>query len=100
MQLQVGGASCYALFNSARETAIDSASDLMMTLEAIRYDGRSLSILNQLILPSESVYEEVQTSEDAWTAIRNMKVGVAICCYNVNTLFCINRSEEPLPLLL
>lgn len=45
-----------------------------MALEAIRYDGKSLAILNQLLLPLQSVYERLQTVEDAWSAIRSMKV--------------------------
>lgn len=47
-----------------------------MTLEAIRYSGDKLTILNQLLLPAESVYEELQSVEDAWTAIRSMKVAI------------------------
>lgn len=45
-----------------------------MSLEAIKYDGKKLMILNQLLLPSRSVYEELVTIKDAWEAIRNMKV--------------------------
>ena len=47
-----------------------------MALEAISYDSEleKLSILNQLLLPLQSVYEEVKTVDDAWHAIRNMKV--------------------------
>ena len=47
-----------------------------MSLEGIRYqpqDG-SLSILNQLLLPHEIVYEPITSVEGAWTAIREMKV--------------------------
>ena len=45
-----------------------------MTLEAIKYDGKQLVILNQLLLPSKSVYEELETVRDAWEAIKKMKV--------------------------
>ena len=45
-----------------------------MTLEAIKYGGGKLTILNQLLLPSQSVYLELRTVEDAWEAIRAMKV--------------------------
>lgn len=45
-----------------------------MTLEAIRYRAGSLQILNQLLLPRESVYEEIHTVQDGYEAIRNMKV--------------------------
>ncbi len=48
-----------------------------MSLEAIKY-GKNLSILNQLLLPSQSVYEELVTLEDAWNAVKSMKVGVAL----------------------
>ena len=47
-----------------------------MGLEAIRYDASAgrLQILNQLLLPSKSEYEEVACVEDAWKAIKEMKV--------------------------
>ena len=45
-----------------------------MTLEAIRYSDGRLEILNQLLLPSRTEYERVRSVEDAWTAIREMKV--------------------------
>ena len=45
-----------------------------MTLEAIKYcDGR-LEILNQLVLPTQSVYEHITSVEKAWEAIHTMKV--------------------------
>ena len=47
-----------------------------MTLEAIRYSDGKLEILNQLLLPMESVWEKVETVEDGWQAIRTMKVGL------------------------
>ena len=48
----------------------------MPALEGIRYNAQdgSLTILNQLLLPHEIVYEPVTTVEDAWKAIREMKV--------------------------
>lgn len=49
-----------------------------MTLEAIKYNGQKLQILNQLLLPFESVYEEIQSYKDAWEAIRSMKVKTCI----------------------
>ena len=45
-----------------------------MSLEAIKYNGKELVILNQLLLPSQSVYEELKTLQDAWEAINRMKV--------------------------
>ncbi len=45
-----------------------------MSLEAIRYDGKRLQILNQLLLPAQTVYEDIESVEGAWEAIRSMKV--------------------------
>lgn len=45
-----------------------------MTLEAIKYNGQKLQILNQLLLPLQSVYEDINDCQDAWNAIRSMKV--------------------------
>lgn len=44
-----------------------------MTLEAIRYRSGSLQILNQLLLPHETVYEEIRTVQDGYEAIKSMK---------------------------
>lgn len=46
-----------------------------MTLEAIRYRAGSLQILNQLLLPRETVYEEIRSVQDGYEAIKSMKVG-------------------------
>lgn len=46
----------------------------MATLEAIKYKDGKLFILNQLLLPQESVFEEVKSVEEGWTAIKEMKV--------------------------
>jgi hypothetical protein len=45
-----------------------------MTLQAIKYNRGHLEILNQLLLPKESCYEEISNVEDGWNAIRSMKV--------------------------
>ncbi|KAK6300813.1 hypothetical protein J4Q44_G00289110 [Coregonus suidteri] len=45
-----------------------------MTLEAIRYRAGSLQILNQLLLPHETVFDEVRTVQDGYEAIKSMKV--------------------------
>ena len=45
-----------------------------MALLAIDYKASHLRVLNQLMLPQASVYDEVNTVEDAWTCIRAMKV--------------------------
>lgn len=46
-----------------------------MTLEAIKYNEGRLEILNQLLLPVQSVYERITSVQEAWEAIRSMKVG-------------------------
>ena len=46
-----------------------------MALEAIKYNEGRLEILNQLLLPSQSVYEHITSVQEAWEAIRSMKVG-------------------------
>lgn len=56
----------------------------VMTLEAIRYRSGSLQILNQLLLPHETVYEEIRSVQDGYEAIKSMKVRQA-------------RSTDPLP---
>jgi methylthioribose-1-phosphate isomerase len=44
-----------------------------MVLEAIRYRPGNLQILNQLKLPHQEEYDQVQTAEDGWHAIRDMR---------------------------
>ncbi|KAF7657059.1 hypothetical protein LDENG_00032400 [Lucifuga dentata] len=45
-----------------------------MTLEAIRYRAGSLEILNQLLLPHQTAYDEIRSVQDAYEAIKSMKV--------------------------
>ncbi|KAF3844047.1 hypothetical protein F7725_016095 [Dissostichus mawsoni] len=45
-----------------------------MTLESIRYRAGSLQILNQLLLPHQTTYEEIRSVQDAYDAIKSMKV--------------------------
>ena len=45
-----------------------------MTLEAIRYTRGHLEILDQLRLPHVTQYETIKSSEDAWQAIKAMRV--------------------------
>ena len=54
-----------------------------MSLEAIKYSPGHLEILNQLLLPHQSVYEKVENTEDGWMVIREMKARLRIC----NNLF-------------
>ena len=45
-----------------------------MVLQAIRYQPGSLQVLNQLKLPHQDEYDDLRTAEDAWHAIREMRV--------------------------
>ena len=53
-----------------------------MTIQAIKYQNGHLEILNQLLLPQKSVYEELFSTEDGWQAIRQMKVGRIVTTSN------------------
>lgn len=44
-----------------------------MVLEAIRYKAGQLQILNQLKLPHQLEYDDIESAEDAWHAIREMR---------------------------
>ena len=46
----------------------------MTTLEAIKYRNKQLEILDQLLLPESCTYIQICNVEDAWSAIRLMKV--------------------------
>ena len=48
----------------------------MATLQAIKYDSVNghLEILDQLLLPESCTYIAIENVEDAWQAIRQMKV--------------------------
>ena len=43
-------------------------------MESIRFRDGKFEIINQLLLPHETVFEEIKTVEDGWKAIREMKV--------------------------
>lgn len=45
-----------------------------MVLEAIRYRTGSLQVLDQLKLPHQEVYDHVNSAQDAWSAIKEMRV--------------------------
>jgi methylthioribose-1-phosphate isomerase len=47
----------------------------MSTLESIVYDGVSLRIIDQLLLPHVTVYLDVNTVQDAYDVIKKMQVG-------------------------
>lgn len=44
------------------------------TLRAICYERGSLSILDQLKLPDQSIYLTISTVDDAWKAINTMSI--------------------------
>ena len=46
----------------------------MSTVEAIIYKNGKLQIINQLLLPKDTVFEEIENAEDGWHAIKEMKV--------------------------
>jgi methylthioribose-1-phosphate isomerase len=48
--------------------------NMSQTLEAIRYQDKTLHILNQLLIPHSFDYELIDTIEKAYDAIRDMKV--------------------------
>lgn len=45
-----------------------------MTLEAIKYKNGELKILDQLLLPAESRYIDINGVEEGWHAIHSMQV--------------------------
>lgn len=47
---------------------------IAMSLEALRYRRGSLQILNQLLLPHQTLYEEISSVRQGWEAVRSMKV--------------------------
>ena len=44
------------------------------SLQSLRYQRGSLSVLDQLLLPLRLEYESVADSRDAWRVIRSMQV--------------------------
>lgn len=46
----------------------------MASLESIIYQDGKLVILDQLLLPRDSVYFAINSVEDGWNAIKNMQV--------------------------
>lgn len=45
-----------------------------MALETIQYKNRKMSIINQLLLPQQTVYVDIKTVQDGWEAIKSMQV--------------------------
>ncbi|XP_039200612.1 methylthioribose-1-phosphate isomerase isoform X3 [Crotalus tigris] len=52
----------------------NAAVAIAMSLQALRYRRGSLQILNQLLLPHQTLYEEISSVRQGWEAIRSMKV--------------------------
>ncbi|KAL8808355.1 MAG: hypothetical protein Q9182_000175 [Xanthomendoza sp. 2 TL-2023] len=74
-----------------------------MVLQAIKYSRGKLEILDQLRLPHEEVYNEINSLEDAWTAIKSMQVrgAPAIAIVAALSIAAIAarqlRDKEPIP---
>ncbi len=53
-----------------------AADDNCQLVESIRYDptAGTLRVLDQLLLPTEIRYIDVNTVEDGWSVIHNMQV--------------------------
>ena len=47
---------------------------MAQSLQSLRYQRGSLSVLDQLLLPHRLEYEPVVDSKDAWRVIRSMQV--------------------------
>ena len=68
-----------------------------MVLQAIKYSRGKLEILDQLRLPHEEVFINIQTVQDAWDAIHSMQVRGAPAIAIVAALsiaVCLSRSNE------
>lgn len=49
-----------------------------MSLRAIKYENKTLEILDQLLLPAQSKYIQIKGVEDGWKVINKMQVRLAI----------------------
>ena len=68
-----------------------------MVLQAIKYSRGKLEILDQLRLPHQEVFINIQTVQDAWDAIHSMQVRGAPAIAIVAALsiaVCLSRSNE------
>lgn len=54
----------------------------MSTLQAIIYDEGSLKVLDQLLLPHETKYDDITTCEEAFDSIKAMRVRGIARLYN------------------
>lgn len=46
----------------------------MSVVEAIRYKNRKLSLLDQVLLPQQVAYVDINSVQDGYDAIKTMKV--------------------------
>src|SRR5687767_1051883 len=46
----------------------------MMSLQSIKFENGHLEVLDQLQLPHVAIYTQVRSSEEAWQAIKEMRV--------------------------
>lgn len=72
-----------------------------MLLEAIKYKDGQLEILDQLKLPFETCYMRIDTIQDGWQAIFDMKVNrISVCTvWKSDYIKKCLRLEEPQLLL-
>ena len=63
-------------FSAAAFLSLQVVNMVTQMAESMIYDRstNSLRILNQLLLPLSVEYEEIKNAEDAWNAIKQMKV--------------------------
>lgn len=83
-----------------------------MVLQAIKYRRGHLQILNQLKLPHVEVYDDVRSSNDAWHAIKEMRVrgapaiaivaalGLAVEIYAIQSEGKLSESSEEVALFI
>lgn len=65
-----------------------------MSLLAIKYQNRTLEILDQLLLPFQSKYIPIRNVEDGWKAINKMQVcSITLLIFTRSTLKIINKAS-------
>ncbi|CRG87898.1 Methylthioribose-1-phosphate isomerase [Talaromyces islandicus] len=61
-------------FRAERDHRIRGFLGVAMSLQAIKYDGKQLLIIDQLQLPFVEEYVNIQSTKDGWDAIKEMRV--------------------------
>lgn len=64
----------YLTAHDTDPTVFRQSEPVRMTLEAIKYSRGCLRILDQLLLPMQTTYIEVNNTSDGWQAIKKMQV--------------------------